>query len=357
VSRPEGPVVAESPAGRTGDGGVPPGTLAVYRLAAACTGLAVAAGALVCATQSGAACPTWPGCYPGRVAPQWELGSLVEFGHRVVAIGAGPLVLAAALLSRRVTGSGPWVRILPWVALAGTVAAGAFGRLVVLSGMPTWMGAIDLFSALTAMTVMGAAAILLGGQRPARSGEATADFPVRVHRDRAAGAMRLAGMSVATVIVLHVTGLFAAGSGSYTRCLGWPLWRLYGGDLHPWLQRGRIGLAAVAAVLIVGTCLTALQVVRLRPLGAAVGVLLGAEMVLGLEVAAPGRSTLSAAAYSVVAVALLSSLGLLTALASASRAVPVPAASEGPAGAGAVGDGRYVAAYERGADLAPNPRA
>jgi len=44
--------------------------LTIFRLAALFTFLAVAMGAVVCATGSGAACPTWPGCRPGQIAPQ-----------------------------------------------------------------------------------------------------------------------------------------------------------------------------------------------------------------------------------------------------------------------------------------------
>ncbi|MEO6143762.1 MAG: hypothetical protein ABIP19_07275, partial [Dermatophilaceae bacterium] len=122
--------------------------LTVFRLAALFTFLAVAMGALVCATQSGASCPTWPGCRPDQIAPQWQLSPLIEFTHRVVAMAAGPLVLAAAVMSFRMGGPDRWARILPRVALVGAVAAGAFGRLAVLSGLPTWLGAVDLFSAL-----------------------------------------------------------------------------------------------------------------------------------------------------------------------------------------------------------------
>ena len=102
--------------------------LTVFRLAALFAFLAVAMGAVVCATGSGASCPTWPGCRPQEIAPQWQLSPLIEFTHRVVAMSAGPLVLAAAVMSRRLHGPNRWVRILPLVALGGALAAGAFGK-------------------------------------------------------------------------------------------------------------------------------------------------------------------------------------------------------------------------------------
>ena len=57
--------------------------LTVFRLAALFTVLAVAMGAVVCATGSGASCPTWPGCRPDNITPQWELSPVIEFTHRV----------------------------------------------------------------------------------------------------------------------------------------------------------------------------------------------------------------------------------------------------------------------------------
>jgi len=291
--------------------------LTVFRLAALFTFLAVAMGAVVCATQSGASCPTWPGCFPNRIAPQWQLSPLIEFTHRVVAMSAGPLVLAAAVMSRRLPGSDRWVRILPLVALAGALAAGAFGRLVVLSGLATWLGAVDLFCALTAMTAMGVAAVMVGtpASDPASdptSGPAAAWHPLQVRG--------LAAMSVVVLVVMHVTGIFAAARLSYTRCVGWPLWQLIGSDLHPWLQGVRLGLAGIGAALVVTTAVVAMRNERLRRWGIALATLFAAEMVLGLVIRAGGINAGVAAAYSVLAVALLSCLGLLTAVARSARA-------------------------------------
>ena len=173
-------------------------TLTVFRLAALFTFLAVAMGALVCATGSGASCPTWPGCRPGQITPQWQLSPLIEFTHRVVAMSAGPLVLAAAIMSRRLHGPNRWVRILPLIALAGALAAGAFGRAAILSGIPTWMGGIDLFSALTAMTAMGVAAVMVGST--ARGGSARRSAPGSQPRR----VFPLAAMSLAVLVAMQI---------------------------------------------------------------------------------------------------------------------------------------------------------
>ena len=281
--------------------------LTVFRLAALFTFLAVAMGAVVCATGSGASCPTWPGCRPDEIAPQWALSPLIEFTHRVVAMSAGPLVLAAAVMSRRLPGPNRWVRVLPLVALVGALAAGAFGRLAVLSGLPTWLGAVDLFCALSAMTAMGVAAVMVGAPTANSSSRPASELhPMRV--------MPLAAMSVTVVVVMHVSGIFAAGPHSYTRCLGWPIWALIDGDLHPWLQDLRLGLAGLGAALVVTTAVVAARNTRLRRWGIVIAALFAAEMVLGLVIRARALNTGVAAAYSVLAVALLSCLGLLMAV-------------------------------------------
>ena len=286
----------------------PTAVLTVFRLAALFTFLAVAMGAVVCATGSGAACPTWPGCFQGQIAPQWELSPLIEFTHRVVAMTAGPLVLAAAVMSRRVPGPHRWVRTLPLVALVGALAAGAFGRLAVLSGLPTWLGAVDLFAALTAMTAMGVAAVLVGARTPRSTPRPAAQW----HRSMQVG--RLAAGSLSVLVVMHVTAIFAAGPSSYTRCLGWPIWQLIDSDLHPWLQTVRLGLGGLGAVLVVTTAVVAARSERLRGWGIALATLLASELVLGLVIRAGEINAGVAAAYSVLAVALLACLGLLMAV-------------------------------------------
>jgi cytochrome c oxidase assembly protein subunit 15 len=288
--------------------------LTVFRLAALFTFLAVAMGAVVCATGSGASCPTWPGCRPDQITPQWQLSPIIEFTHRVVAMSAGPLVLAAAVMSRRLTGPNRWLRILPWVALAGALAAGAFGRTAILSGLPTWLGGVDLFSALTAMTVMGMAAVMLGAPAPDSPSPAPDSSSPSSAEGHSAQVLRLAALSLMVLIALHVTGIFAAGKLSYTRCIGWPIWQMIDSDLHPWLQGVRLGLAGFAAVLVVTTAVVAARNERLRPWGIVLASLFAAEMVLGLVIRAGGINSGVAAAYSVLAVALLSCLGLLTAV-------------------------------------------
>jgi cytochrome c oxidase assembly protein subunit 15 len=122
-------------------------------------------------------------------------------------------------------------------------------------------------------------------------------------------------MSLTVVVAMHVSGIFAAGSHSYTRCMGWPIWHLIDSDLHPWLQDLRLGLAGLGAALVLTTAVAAARNERLRWWGIVLATLFTAEMVLGLVIRAYELNAGVAAAYSVLAVALLSCLGLLLAVA------------------------------------------
>ena len=318
----------------TAPAAAPDRTVTVYRAAALFTFLAVAMGSVVCATKSGASCPTWPGCRYTHITPQWQLSPIIEFTHRVVAVSAGPLLLAAGVLGARLRGGDRWVRLSPWIALVGAFASAFFGRLVIVSTLSTPLAAVDLTCALVAMTVMGIAAVRIGAARRPIAG---ADDATSTDDDTAADDVapavthvvrtgRWAVAGVATVIVMHVTGLFTAAAGSYTGCLGWPVWRLVAGDLHPWLQWVRLGVAAIAAVVVVATAAEAFRSERLRPWGIGLGALFVAEMVLGFVIEARGLTNGVAAVYSVVAAALLWTLGLLTAVARTTPDV-APAAS------------------------------
>jgi cytochrome c oxidase assembly protein subunit 15 len=119
------------------------------------------------------------------------------------------------------------------------------------------LGAVDLFCALTAMTAMGVAAVMAGALAPdSSSRSATELHPVQVRP--------LAALSRTVLVVMHVTGIFAAGPHSYTRCMGWPIWQLIDSDLHPWLQDLRLRLAGLGAALVVTTAVVAARNERLR---------------------------------------------------------------------------------------------
>lgn len=292
-----------------------------FRVAAFMTFLAVVMGSVVCATESGAACPTWPGCYDGRLVPHLEISPLVEFTHRVVAILAGPLVLGAALLVRQLPGRRDrMLRLAPWIALVGAIAAGVFGRLVVLTGLGRWWGVLDLFCALTAMTAM--AYLAVGVERR----------PRRWVRTRLG---TLAWSTLAVLLVIHLLGVVVAGAGSYTRCIGWPLYAVIPADGSETTQVLRMVLTAVCVILLAITATTARRGGPWQKHTTVLTLLFAVEIGLGVILRNVGMPAGWAAAYSTVAVALLFTLALLAARAGfegdATTAQPIASETE-PAG-------------------------
>lgn len=287
-----------------------------FTAAAAMTFASLVMGAVVCATQSGAACPNWPGCYGDQFLPtpgtQLATNPLIEFAHRVVAGATGPAVLVAALLGRHL--SDPRPRRLAWIGLAGTLSAGIFGMLIVKVGIPWWLGVLDLASALVATVAILQARLLL--TRPSWAPDRTA---------------RVAWAGVGTLALMHLSALAVAGTDSFTRCLGWPLGVL-GADRWPALQVVRVGLAVVAAVLIVVAVAGAIRRPGLRPAAGLAAGLLVIELALAASLLAGLGSVGLRTVYAVVAAALFGAVGLLAARMSVAglsaaafeRSVPAP---------------------------------
>lgn len=267
-----------------------------FTAAALLTFASVVMGAVVCATESGAACPTWPGCYDDSFAPAIQLSPMIEFTHRGIAAVTGPAVLIAAILARRVPDRRP--RILAWVGLAGTIAAGVFGMLTVKVGIPWWLGMIDLACALTATVSLMLARLMLA---PGATWVRTTTG-------------RLAWTAVGALTAVHLSGIAVAGPGSFTRCLGWPFLGVEA-DRWPWLQWVRIGLAVAAAAAI---ALAARRADRHGPrlLGrSAVGLVL-LELGLAWAMNAGFGGLGVRAAYAVVAAGIFGAVALLAGRAS-----------------------------------------
>ncbi len=269
----------------------------LFGIAAVVTYAAVAMGSLVCATDSSAACPNWPGCYVGQVLPAGRLNPLIEFVHRVVAVSTGPVLLAAALaaLPRR---REPAVRWLPWVALAGAVVAGVFGMLTIRVGLTTTQAAADLGFSLIAMIAMITAA------------QAVRRTPRRWELGRAGA---YAWGAVAVFFAVHVSGVFAAGPGSLTRCVGCPAWTIVAIDGPVPLQIARI-VAALGALVLTGAALLTARHDGTSPVLLAVtGGLVVLELAAGLLMVTLGTSSVLGSVHSVTMVTLLAAITLVAA--------------------------------------------
>lgn len=268
-----------------------------FTAAALLTFASVVMGALVCATQSGASCPNWPGCYADSFAPAVQLNPLIEFTHRVIAGVTGPAVLVAAILGSRLPDRRP--RILAWAGLAGTLAAGVFGMLTVKVGIPWWLGMIDLACALAATVSLLVARLLLEPGATWQPGTTA----------------RLAWGALGALTALHLSGIAVAGPDSFTRCLGWPVLGILDADRWPWLQVTRIGLAVVAAALIALAVRRAVRRGPRLPGWFAAGLVL-LELGLGWAMEAGSGSLAVRAAYAVTAASIFGAVALLAGRAS-----------------------------------------
>lgn len=274
----------------------------------------VALGGIVCATDSSSACPAWPACYADQVGPGMRIGWLenpvIEFVHRLISFTALVLLGISGWLGR---GSADRrVRIYPWVALACGIGSAVFGMMIILFTLPLGLGLLDLAFALVAMVLIAITDVAL------RPGRPTATPSVRTLTRATLGllvAMHLLGSVVA--------GTTSAGTGSYTRCLSWPLWELHEIDRFPALQVLRIAMAVVAIALIAVIVATAARRPALRPAAVATVACLAVELALGALITAAGLAPTQtngidatiAVSYSFAAVALMWSLAWLLGLA------------------------------------------
>jgi heme A synthase len=111
-----------------------------------------------------------------------------------------------------------WVSIPPIVALALLLVVSFFGAQVVLRGLAPGWAAVDVASALLVVALMVAAAtiacIRMANSRLADQPEFTSSFT------------KLLLATVAVIYIVLFTGVLMAGKGSFTGCLGWPIYNL-----------------------------------------------------------------------------------------------------------------------------------
>ncbi len=236
-------------------------------IAGAMTCFLVAMGGIVCATESGAGCPDWPGCY-GRIVPPPQVHSIIEYTHRLAAALTTPLILASAVVSWWKTRRLRWVSWPLALVLPLLLAVIVFGALTVLTGLSRGWAATDLGSALLVLALMVTAATVAWAR-----GDAP-DLPDRLSASSATARLGLAAL--AAVFALHVSGVLVAGEGSLTRCLGWPLWRVLPDDLSAAGQVARLVLSAAAGALIVALVIRARRASGSRMLRRAATVLAAA---------------------------------------------------------------------------------
>jgi len=277
--------------------------------AAVMTTLLVALGGIVCATESGAGCPDWPGCY-GRIVPPPQVNAVIEYTHRFAAGLTTPLILAAAWVSWRRARAIRWLVRPLAVSIVFVAAVIVFGAFAVLTGLPRLVAALDLSSALVTLTLVLTAAVV------AFTRHADPTLPDRF--SASSGPARLSLVTLGATFVLYVSGILVAGKGSLTRCVGWPFWRLIPDDVAGWPQMARLGLAAITAILI---ATLVFRVLRAQPANAAQrrvaifgGLAFLGEMAVGVIMLTSGSTMLLLMTYVAAGTALFAALVVLATL-------------------------------------------
>jgi heme o synthase len=208
------------------------------RLAAATvatTFLLVTIGVTVRATESGVACPTWPGCFPGQFLPPLDSDYHVwlEWIHRTVAAIIGLLILGMAALAGLDHRDR---RSILWPSLAAVVLVGFqawLGRETVLLGNS---GDSVTAHLATAMVLVGLLVYLL----------VRASYPARI--GGRGGSQRftlLASFGAAATFALL---LFGSNVTAHDAGLVFPDWPLMNGSLVPVAPPGRSDLAVLYEV-------------------------------------------------------------------------------------------------------------
>ena len=238
----------------------------------------VTLGVIVRATDSGVACPTWPGCFPGQFLPNLSDGyqAWLEWIHRTVAVVIGFLVLGMAGLAVLDHRDRPSIL---WPSL-GAVA---------LVGFQAWLGreTVRLGNSGESVTAHLAAAMALLGLlvyltvRPA--------YPARI--PGRGGSQRFTLLAAFGAAAVYALLLFGSNVTATNAALIFPDWPLMGGTFFPPLTSLTSAhvlhrwIAVVVGVIVVAVAIVAWRTQRDRPaivrLALAAGILYPIQAVIG----------------------------------------------------------------------------
>lgn len=181
--------------------------------------LLVTIGVVVRATDSGLACPTWPGCFEGQFLPGLDAGYQVwlEWIHRTVAVVLGLLVLGLAAVAVARHRSEPAIL---WPSLAA----------VVLVGFQAWLGreTVRLGNSGESVTAHLVAAMLLFGLLVFVLVRSL--FPRHLGRG---GDQRFTALAVFGAAAVFALLVFGSNVTAENAALLFPDWPLMGGTLFP----------------------------------------------------------------------------------------------------------------------------
>jgi heme A synthase len=275
--------------------------------AAACTYLLIVLGAVVRITGSGMGCGDhWPLCNGHLFPPLDDIGTVIEWSHRLVAALVSLLVIALAIYEWRRPSARQPVRP-PYVALGLLIVQVLLGAITVKLELPAWSVVLHLGTAMLLLATLLVAAI------------------GRV------GAQHAAPLPTAVLVLAFVTVLFGAltaNLGAAAACGGFPLcngqaWITAGPlALVHWTHRLLAYSLAVVAVVLA---------IRIRDRAAIVVVaLIVLQIAIGAVTVLLGLPRGLQAAHVAVGTAVWVGVTLLRSAAHP-RSLPVPATTASPA--------------------------
>jgi cytochrome c oxidase assembly protein subunit 15 len=234
--------------------------------------LIVGTGAAVRLTDSGLGCRHWPGCEEGHPLPAKDAHAFVEFGNRVVGGVTIALTMITWLAARRTRALPSWVVRLAGAVFLGTLAQAPLGLLAVASDL-RWP--VVMAHLLLSIVLLGGATVVVIEARTAQVGGVEPLVPLELRR--------LGLAFTAACLALIVSGSFATAAGPHSG----------GGDTDDIDRLGRLEPIVYVHGAVVGVFLLTFlfslgylaarrdRAPRLFALGAAVFVLLLAQMALG----------------------------------------------------------------------------
>ena len=134
-------------------------TLAIATTAS--TVLLIAWGGVVRATGSGDGCPDWPTCF-GSWVPRVEYHTLIEYFHRLLAVGLAPLFVIQAAIGGWIIATHEDPAVVTLHFAVAFVVLGVAVAITVLA-LPLEPGGLRSYARITAMTALATYALLLVG--------------------------------------------------------------------------------------------------------------------------------------------------------------------------------------------------
>jgi heme A synthase len=265
-------------------------------------------GSVVHATESSLACPDWPTCF-GTMFPEMTGGVFWEHLHRLVAGGLILIFAAATWITWRQTRPGSWLRIAAVSGIGLLLVQAVFGGLTVIYRLPDAISTSHLAMAFSFLALATVLAVATSPRRAARAPLA---------RDDARSLRVLATSAAALVFVQSVVGGVVRHTDAGMACPDIPTCL---GKWVPPLSNGLVATHFLHRVLGVVATLVVLALVarllrrgtpeHLRRFGILAGLLVLAQMTLGIVSVLSILAVVPVSFHTLGAAALLSTLTAL----------------------------------------------